>query len=116
METAIKDSLTKLKDFQAAVSGRKLPEYRVEEYDGVFQIQRKKIETTTTGMLWWEKTKKEVVWKYVDRWGNCLWRSWGGHYNNYDQKIKPFIDLKSALAKIDVMIKGGTYHYYNEKK
>lgn len=87
------------------------PQYRVREYDGVFQIQRKQIKAITTGVLWWKKTTKEVEWKGVDKWGNCLWRSWSGKNDNYDQQIKPFKSLKDAYAKIDVMIKGETYHY-----
>ena len=86
-------------------------EYRVEEYDGVFQIQRKEFKTKITGMLWWIKITKEAKWSYVDKWGICLWRSYRTGLNNTERKIEPFNDLKSALVKIEVMIKGETHHY-----
>ena len=37
----------------------------------------------------------------------------GGYISisNYDQKIKPFTDLKSAFDKINIMIIGVKYHY-----
>lgn len=86
-------------------------EYRVEEYDGVFQIQRKEFKTKITGMLWWIKITKEAKWSYVDKWGTCLWYSYRTGLNNYKRKEDPFNDLASALAKIEIMIKGETYHY-----
>ena len=88
-------------------------DYRVEEYDGTFQIQRKEVIKKTTGYLWWKKTTKETKWKYVDKWGKCLFFITCGYiyHDNYDQKIKPFTDLKSAFDKIDIMVKGINYHY-----
>ena len=59
MEIVIKDDLTKLKDVHAMVTHHPLPEYRVEEYDGVFQIQRKEVQTVITGAFWWTKITKK---------------------------------------------------------
>lgn len=90
------------------------PEYRVEEYDGVFQIQRKETDIVTTHHFFSRNEVKEVItWRYVDKWGNCLYRRISGHRvsGNYDCKIKPFKDPESALAKIELMIKGEKYHY-----
>lgn len=93
-------------------------EYRVEEYDGIFQIQRKEVKIKITRFLFKKnKVTEEIKWKFVDKWGNCLFysrRALG--FNNYECKIEPFKDLKSAFDKIDVMIKGETYHYKNETK
>ena len=88
-------------------------DYRVEEYDGTFQIQRKQVIEKNTGILWWRKTTKETKWKYVDKWGRCLFSITGMsfHYSNYEQKIRPSADLKSAFDKIDIMIIGTKYHY-----
>lgn len=90
---------------------KELIEFRVKEYDGIFEIQRKEIQKTTTGCLWWKKTKEEVKWKFVDKWGNCLWDLGYLDVNNYHNKIKPFTDLQTALDKIDKMISGAIYHY-----
>jgi hypothetical protein len=87
-------------------------DYRVEEYDGTFQIQRKEVIKKTIGSLWWKKTTEETKWKYVDKWGECLFCITGYiYYDNYHQKIKPFTDLKSAFDQIDIMIAGVKYHY-----
>jgi len=87
-------------------------DFRVREYEGVFEIQRKKVNKVSTGFLWWKKTKTEVNWKFVDKWGNCLWAVYGYiSVNNYDEKIKSFDNLHDAFAKIDSMIAGAKYHY-----
>lgn len=87
-------------------------DFRVREYDGIFEIQRKEIKKVTTGCLWWKKTKEETNWKFVDKWGNCLWAIYGYmSVNNYHEKINSFTDLQSAFDKIDVMIAGAKYHY-----
>ena len=87
-------------------------DFRVREYDGIFEIQRKEVKKTTNGCLWWKKTKEEINWKFVDKWGNCLWAIYGYiSVNNYDQKIGHFTDLQSAFDKIDIMIAGAKYHY-----
>ena len=86
--------------------------FRVREFDGNFDIQRKEIKKVTTGCLWWKNTKEETSWKYVDKWGNCLWAVCGYiSVNNYAQKISHFTDLQSAFDEIDVMIAGAKYHY-----
>ena len=87
-------------------------DFRVREYDGIFEIQRKEIKKVTTGCLWWKKTKEEINWKFVDKWGNCLRAIYGYvSVNNYYEKINSFTDLQSAFDKIDVMIAGAKYHY-----
>ena len=96
----------------AVLHGVSGSDFRVREYDGIFEIQRKEVKTITTGCLWWEKTKKETNWKFVDKWGNCLWSIYGYiSANNYHEKINSFTDLQSAFDKIDVMISGAKYHY-----
>ncbi len=62
----------------------------------------------TTGMWWWEKTTSKTVWRHVNKWGNCLFSITSGfiHLDNYDSKIASFKTLKSALAKIDIMVSG----------
>lgn len=87
-------------------------DFRVREYDGIFEIQRKEVKKTTTGFLWWKKTKEEIHWKFVDKWGNCLWAFYGYiSLDNYHEKINSFTDLQSAFDKIDTMIAGAKYHY-----
>lgn len=87
-------------------------EFRVKEYDGLFQIQRKQITEKSTGWLWWKKTTKETRWKGVDKRGNCLFSvGYPIFFNNYDQRIKPFEDLQSALDQIKIMVSGAKYHY-----
>jgi len=100
-------------DNPCTIHGVSGSDYRVEEYDGSFKIQRKKVIEKTTGILWWKKTTKETKWRDVDKWGNCLFSitNYSVHYSNYDQKIKPFTDLQSAFDKIDTMIAGVTHHY-----
>ncbi len=69
-------------------------DFRVREYDGNFEIQRKNVTKITTGMLWWKKTKEETDWEFVDNCGCCLQSTYGRFsFNNYDQKIKPFKNL-----------------------
>lgn len=88
-------------------------DFRVVEYDGVFQIQRKQTKIKTTGILWWKKETEEVDWKCVDKYGRCIYSISlrFGNINNYDQMIKDFKDLDSALEKIKVMVDGLRYHY-----
>lgn len=88
-------------------------DFRVVEYEGVFQIQRKQTKIITTGFWWWKKEIEEVNWKCVDKYGGCIYSISlrFGHIDNYDQMIKDFKDLDSALAKIKVMVNGLRYHY-----
>jgi hypothetical protein len=88
-------------------------DFRVVEYDGVFQIQRKQIKIKILGILFWKKEIEEVDWKCVDKYGKCVYSIdlRFGNMNNYHQMIKDFKDLDSALEKIKVMIKGLRYHY-----
>ena len=83
--------------------------FRVTEYNGVFEIQRKKINKITKGCLWWRKTTEIMSWEFVDKMGECLWSN--GYVCNYDEKIESFTDLKSAFNRIDIMIEGIKYHY-----
>jgi hypothetical protein len=78
------------------------------EADKLISAEVKKI----TGLLWWKKTKTEVDWKFVDKWGNCLWATYGYvSVNNYHEKIKSFDNLQDAFDKIDLMIAGAKFHY-----
>jgi len=89
-------------------------DFRIREYDGDFEIQRKKVTTETSGHLWWKKIKTNVEWRNVDNFGNFIY-SYHGPYgyikiSNTENKIDSFKNIKTAMDKIDLFVKGPTYH------
>ena len=88
--------------------------FRVEEYDGDFQIQRKTVKIVITGILWWKKETEVTEWSYVNRFGEPIFTIYHPIYYRCS-KISPFKDLQSAFNKIDTMTVGAIYHYYNGK-
>lgn len=98
---------------QLLQTGVSSSDYRVVEYDGFFQIQKKYIKKENIGFLWWKKEIEKIDWKCVDKYGNFIYsiNTRFGNINNYHKKIKDFKDLDSALEKIKVMNNGCYYHY-----
>lgn len=98
---------------QLLQTGVSSSDYRVVEYDGFFQIQKKYIKKENIGFLWWKKEIEKIDWKCVDKYGNFIYsiNTRFGNVNNYHKKIKDFKDLDSALEKIKVMNNGCYYHY-----
>lgn len=88
-------------------------DFRVTEFEGVFNIQRRQIKTKTTGYFWWKREIEVTEWKFIDKYGNPIYSidTRFGNFNNYKDKIKPFNDLESALKKIDSICVGFIYHY-----
>jgi hypothetical protein len=92
-------------------------DFRVEEFDGEFKIQRKYPYERSTRMFWWKKVTNHTSWRSVDNKGNYLYSvtTHGGGYtlSNFDDEVEPLPDLQSALDKIDLILNPPEkiYHY-----
>ncbi len=91
-------------------------DFRVWEYDGVFEIQRRRIFDKTTGCLWRKKTEKVTEWRCVDIYGNCIFDYGMFSHLHYALKMPTFGCLDFALIEIDKIIEGVKYHYYPKEK
>jgi len=78
-------------------------DFRVKEFNGLFEIQRKSVTKKTTGFLWWKKTITETEWKEVDKQGQFFWR--------LGSEMRKFTSLEKAIKKIDMIVNGASYHY-----
>ena len=83
-------------------------DFRIKEFNGLFEIQRKRVTKKTNGILWWKKTTIETEWLSVDKYGEFF--SWCfGKFNR--PPIKKFTNLEKALEKIEMFVNGASYHY-----
>ncbi len=85
-----------------------MSEYRVKEFLGCFDIQKKEVRKVTTGYLWWKKTKEVTTWNYIDKWGNSIWNI-DGYSNDYYQ-LQSFYDLETAISTLNKILEGNKYH------
>jgi hypothetical protein len=85
-------------------------EYRIKEYNGEFQIQRKRIQTITTGILWWKKLKEVVTWEAVDKHGRFL-TLFNGELSRITQIMQSYPTIEQAKAKLNIIKEGAKYHY-----
>jgi hypothetical protein len=85
-------------------------EYRIKEYNGLFQIQRKRVQTITTGVLWWKKSKEVITWEAVDKHGR-FFTLFNGTPLNIKEAMQPFSTLELAKVKLNLIKEGAKYHY-----
>ena len=84
----------------------KKSDFRVKEYDGMFSIERKKIVTDDIVYNWCKGSTTKTIWQPVDNYGEFI-------SSISAPQIEVFNDLKSAIEKIDTIIEGVKYHYFN---
>lgn len=84
--------------------------FRIKEYNGSFEIQKKT--TKVEGFLFWKK--KITKWLPIDGYGNQLFVRYsprGFKFTNEHKILKPFSSLKSAKKYLRKIINGPQYHY-----
>jgi hypothetical protein len=86
--------------------------YRIVEWNKTFRVQKKTKEVTTTGSLWWKKTKVTTFWDDLTEDGKSTLQYACSYRNIYRERVpyKTYDSLYDAKLAAQIFEKGETIH------